>query len=91
MSDKVGAPSLERCIWECWENQDFMREYRRLSGHALGQDRRQGIERLIDQATGHEPPVIDDKEARQFFEFVRDVVWLPVLGEIASNLGVPSP
>lgn len=67
------------CVWECWGNAAFMREYRRLSGHTLGLDARSPIEKLIDGATGHEP-TLSEVEARQFLDFVRDHVWLTFPG-----------
>jgi hypothetical protein len=72
-------PSFQDCVFECWENPDFMRQYRRLSGHELRLELREPLEHLIDAATGYEAPVLEDEEVTQFFEFVRDHVWLPVV------------
>ena len=75
----MNVPTFEECVWECWDNPDLMREYRRLTGHALGKDRRSTIERMIDSATGHEPPALDEAEVRHFLNFVRDHIWQPLV------------
>ncbi len=67
------------CVWACWNNDAFMREYRRLSGHVLGEDRRTIIERMVDATTGYTPPPLDENEVRSFLNFVRDHIWLPVV------------
>lgn len=56
-----------------------MREYRRLSGHAIGKYVRKPIDRMIDATTGYTPPALDDAEAVAFLEFVERVVWLPLV------------
>ena len=66
-------PTLAMAIRMCLSNQDFMREYRRLSGHSLG--RGAPLDRMIDKATGKL-----DEEAKELFNFIRDYV-LPVLRE----------
>lgn len=66
---------------ECWRTEELMVEYRRLSGSTLGLDRRSGIDKLIDEASGHNPW---DSEYVPFFEFVRDVVWMPLAAASAS-------
>ncbi len=71
--------TFHECVFACWDNPDFMREYRRLSGHAIGKDRRAPIDRMIDTTTGYTPPALDDKEAVAFLEFVERVVWLPLV------------
>jgi hypothetical protein len=62
-----------------------MREYRRLSGHALGADMRSGLDRMIDAATGYKPATVDEAEARLLFEFIRDYIWAPVLAQCLGN------
>ena len=62
-SDKR-PPTLRECLDACLGNQDFMREYRRLHGHALGLDTRSALERMVDEATGH-PLAVSETEARQ--------------------------
>jgi hypothetical protein len=73
----MSVVSFETCVWKCWEDPEFMREYRRLTGHALGQDRRAAIERLIDDTTGHVPS-LDEREARAFLDFVYEYIWAPL-------------
>jgi hypothetical protein len=67
------------CVDACFNNPDFMREYRRLSGHAMGLDKRSALDRMIDKATRYEAPAFSDDEAKSFFEFVRDYVFTPFL------------
>lgn len=74
-------PSFRQCVETCWHNQTFMHEYRRLSGHALGLDKRTPLDRMIDQASGYVPPPLDDAEMHAFFEFVRDYIWMPVVAD----------
>jgi len=83
-SDKR-PPTLRECIDACLGNQDFMREYRRLHGHALGLDTRNALDQMIDAATGYRSPAVSETEARQFFEFVRDYVWAPVLAKYIAQ------
>lgn len=79
------SPTFEQCVWACWNSGPFMREYRRLSGHALGEDRREPIERMIDAATGYTPKPLEEAEGRAFLEFVRDYVWRPLLPDGARQ------
>ena len=39
----------------CFDNKDFVRQFNRLTGSSLGVDRRTALDRMIDEATGHEP------------------------------------
>lgn len=66
------------CVREAWLLPEFMREYRRLTGTALGLDARTGIERMIDDATGNVPV---PKELRHWLCCVRDLVWAHMPGE----------
>ena len=77
MSKEVlnAIPSLEMAIKTCLSTPDFMKEYRRLSGHSLG--RAAPIIMMIDKATGK-----TDAEAKEFFEFVREHIWWPVVFNI---------
>jgi|GEM_PF-4188553 len=78
MTSEARPPSFPECVNACLRSSEFMKHYRRLTGHALGLDARQSIERLVDDAVGHSPPPVDEKEARFFFTFVRDYIWLPL-------------
>lgn len=68
------VPTLQETIELCLGNAEFMREYRRLTGHRLGGG--PIIDQEIDKATGK----LND-EARQFIEFVRDHIWWPVAAD----------
>ncbi len=81
-------PTFPQCVLACWDNADFMREYRRLTGAAIGEDKRSALDRLIDAATGHTPPVFDDRELEAFFEFVHDYIWSPLVAEHLRGLYV---
>ena len=71
--------SMNECIGATLDDADFMAEYRRLTGSRIGLDDRPPIVKMVDRVCGH-VPAPDEKEARAFYEFVRDYVWLPVFG-----------
>lgn len=79
MKNTTDYATFHECVWACWDNVAFMKEYRRLTGHKLNGTQRIVIEFMIDRETGYRPDPLDDKEARQFFEFVRDHIWLPLV------------
>lgn len=81
----VLGESFKKCVWDCWNNAEFMAHYRRLTGHALGADKRSTIEHLVDRATGYKPSSVDEAEAVEFFDFVRDYIWIPVLAKMAEE------
>lgn len=61
-------PSLEETIEIFINNKDFMKEYRRLTGSALGVGIPINI--MVDEASGK-----FDADAKELFEFIRDYVW----------------
>ncbi len=67
--------TFNECVLHCFENPDLLSNFNRLTGCSLGVDRRSVIERMIDEAAGHEPPPLDEAEALQFISFVRDCIW----------------
>lgn len=71
------VPTLRAAIEVCLATPEFMAEYRRLTGHALGTGT--PLDREVDRVTGRL-----DTEAEQFFTFVRDHVWLPVVIGLAG-------
>lgn len=72
-------------VWAAWDDPKFMAEYRRLTGAKLGADERAAIERLIDEATGREPPAeLDVAEVVAFLDFVRDYVWRPLVRRLET-------
>ncbi len=76
--------TFSRCVLACWQHPEFMHQYRRLTRAKLGLvPKVHPIEAMIDQATG--APVLDPKEARAFFDFVRDCIWIPVNAAIAKE------
>lgn len=78
MSAVESRVSFADAVRIAYSTPDFMAEYRRLSGSTLGLDDRTPIARLIDEAAKHDPW---DEQWRPFFEFVRDVVWLPLVAQ----------
>ena len=64
-------------VLAAFENEELMREYRRLYGSRLGAKPlpRSGIEMLVDKATGHDPNAMDEEEALSFIAWVREYVW----------------
>lgn len=81
-------PTFEDAVLATWNNREFMENYCRLRGAKTllaAPDSRSAIERMVDEAAGHQPYAIDKREAHEFFEFVRDYVWLPVLQRTAAE------
>lgn len=65
--------TLETAIKECVAQPEFMHNYKRLTGARLNLGEGSS-EDMIDKATGYQ-----EKEWFDFFNFVRDYVWIPVL------------
>ena len=71
------------CLREAVNNAELVSNYNRLTGEHLGESaKRSPIERLVDQATGHNKAIQDEEmqAMRKFADFVKDVVWdrLPI-------------
>ena len=64
--------TFEQCVKEAWNTPDLVEQYKRLTGARLGGGL--PIERMIDDASGFK-----EKEYTDFFNFVRDYIWIPVL------------
>jgi hypothetical protein len=67
--------TFTECVLECFDNVELRAQFNRLYGCSIGVDRRSGIEKLVDRATGFEPPAISKDEAHLFIAFVWDCVW----------------
>ena len=74
----MSAPTLTAAIRLTISNEEFMHHWRRLTGTTIGLDTRTPLDRMIDKATGHEPEV-NEPEARELYEFIRDYIWAPSL------------
>ena len=86
--DKIAflEATFRHCLDEVLAHEELLANYRRLTGHALlSKDKRTGLDRMIDAATGHDPTAIKDEEAQHFFRFVRDCVWLPWLATVERD------
>jgi len=68
------------CVIECAGNKDLVAQFNRLNGTNIGVDPRKPIERMIDEATGHEEEIREGMKAefRQFIAFCWDVIWMPL-------------
>jgi hypothetical protein len=77
--------TFTNCVMQCWDNPDFMREYRRLTGSTLGADSRAAIEKMIDAETGH-TPALDAADVRAFLDFVRRYVWETFVAKMAAEM-----
>lgn len=64
--------SFEETVKVCLNTPEFMENYKRLRGVALGSG--SPIERMVDEATGRMK-----KEMFDLCDFIRDYVWLPVV------------
>ncbi len=67
--------TFTECALHCFDNKELVSQFNRLYGCSLGVDRRRMIERMVDQAAGYVPPVVDEDEAHMFIAFVWDFVW----------------
>lgn len=67
------AGAFTSCVGMCYENSNFMQEYRQLTGSAFGENPIT-LQMLIDEATARQ-----DSEACRFFTFVRTCVFDPWL------------
>lgn len=68
--------TLQETIQEAINNPDLVAQYERLKKVKLFQ-KRTPIETLIDEATGYHG--LNEKDLKEFFDFVRDYIWLPLL------------
>lgn len=64
--------TFEKTVEECLKCPDFVKQYRRLRGARLGLG--SPLEKMIDEATG-----FSKHEWNEFFDFVRDYVFMPTL------------
>ena len=69
--------TFQECVMHCFEDKGLVKQFNRLCGCSLGVDKRQPIERMIDQAPGNVRPALDEREARKFIRFVWNYIWLP--------------
>lgn len=69
--------SFEETVKVCLNTPEFMEEYARLKGVALGSG--SPIERMVDEATGR-----TKKEMFDLCDFIRDYIWLPVVTKQTS-------
>lgn len=82
----LGFITFEQAALGCLENSEFMANYRKLRGSRVGLNTRSPIERMVDEACGAPPGDVSEQEWREFFEFVRDYVWHPVIVEQSREL-----
>lgn len=83
--------SFRRTVITVWQNTEFMAQWRRLRGSTLGRDTRKPIEQMIDDACGVYHTGGSDEDFREFFEFVRDHIWLPWLANGITSIQRQSP
>lgn len=64
-------------VMDCIENDELVSNYNRLSGASIGVDVRSPIEKLVDQATGNQVALDDqrDSQLKAFVDFAHDL-WL---------------
>jgi hypothetical protein len=68
----------------CLENNDFVREWNRLTGHKLGVTRTP-IEIAIDKTCGYDP---NEKAMPEFVDFIMEYIWLPVAMQEMKRHGI---
>ena len=64
-------------VMTCFDNDELISNYNRLSGASIGVDVRSPIEKLFDQSTGHQVALDDhrDSQLTAFVDFAHDL-WL---------------
>ena len=76
--------TFEEVVLECVGNKKLVKEFNRLLGTHINEDNRSPIHLMIDKTTGYQEEIDKkkDKELRQFFAFVFNCIYLPlVIGE----------
>jgi len=63
------------CLYECIGTPELVKEFDRLTGYSLGVDRRSIMDRMVDDASGHEP---DKAAIEAFIAFVWDCIWVRI-------------
>lgn len=66
--------TFEKTVLFCYDDDDFVREFNRLTGHQLKKPRTQ-LEMIIDEACDYTP---NEAGLKKFIKFVFQVVWLPL-------------
>lgn len=75
---KLEIPTLEETIKLCIQTPELIKEYERLLDKKFVPS--SPIEKMIDEATGY-----DKKLAHDFFNFVRDYIWMPVVAQMIKE------
>ena len=66
--------TFQECCAVCLDNQEFLTQFNRLTGNAIGTPRT-GIEIAIDKACGRDP---NRDGMKDFCKFVFEFIWLPL-------------
>ena len=82
--------TFAECVLHCFDNRELVNGFNRLTGCSLGEDHRSQFDKLIDHATGHQPPAIDEAEALLFIAFVDDCIWSRLPPEAFATPAVPT-
>ena len=72
---------FEAVLRECIKHPDLIKQFNRLNGTHLGEDKRPPIVMMIDKQTGYQD-VLDKRdmeEFKQFADFVFQYIYLPLL------------
>jgi len=76
----AGLLTFTECLLKCAENREFVAQFDRLSGTALSNAGRGGINEMIDKATGRQA-----EDVHLFVAFVWDAVWTRLPRDEASR------
>jgi len=84
-----GKITFGKCVLYCLSNQELVKEFNRLTESSLGEDKRSALEKMIDQATGYEKKLFEqkDEEFVRFIGFVYDCVFSRLPPDIIENIG----
>jgi hypothetical protein len=68
--------TFQKCVEECLDNTDFVKEFDRLMGSSLGPKKAASpMEFLVDQTTGYDE-VKRNQDLKKFVAFVHETVWI---------------
>ena len=67
---------LKAVVLECYNNDDIIKEFNRLTGHQLKKLIWNDIDTLIDDACNYKP---NEKGIIEFIQFVEQFIWMPLI------------
>ncbi len=69
--------TFQECAIECIKNDEFVKQFNRLTDSKLGIDNRSMIEKMIDKACNYDNG--QSKDFEKFMDCVYEYIWLPLV------------